>query len=413
MSEEQKKSMLTRRGFVVGVGATGVGLTIGFATDWGRNPLGPVPDGPPPPEVNAWVHVAHDDTVTVRIARSEMGQGTLTGLAQLVAEELECDWEKVTWEYPTPGENLKRDRVWGDMSTGGSFGIRMSQDYVRKGGAAARMMLLQAAADAWGVPAEECVAANSIITHTPTRRRTSFGRVADAAAKLTPPENVTLKDPKDWKIIGRSQKRLDTADKITGKQIYAADLALPGMLHASVRQCPIREGTLGSYDASAVSGMKGVKKVIKVDARTVAVIADSWWTAEQAVEALPVTWRDSGKNGDLSTAKIDAMVDDGLTAQTPFVLAYSPDTAKELAGRQAGGSDLQVSLSGACPDGADQCDGFGHGRQMRGLGADPISDAFIGSGCKSVRPAERKLRRSQNQSWRRFRATRPVFAGFC
>src|SRR6202008_2848394 len=118
-----------------------------------------------------------DDTTVVRIARSEMGQGTLTGLAQLVAEELEADWSKVTTEYPTPGESVKRKRVWGDFSTGGSPGHRMSHEYVRKGGAAARMMLIQAAANEWKVPASECTAANSVITHTPSGRTTTYGKV--------------------------------------------------------------------------------------------------------------------------------------------------------------------------------------------------------------------------------------------
>src|SRR5581483_7163192 len=150
------------------------------------------------PEINAWVVIRPDDTVVIRIARSEMGQGSLTGLAQLVAEELECDWSKVTTEYPTPGENVARKRVWGDFATGGSRGIRDSHEYVRKGGAAARVMLIQAAADAWKVPASECSAANSVITHKPSGRTVKFGQVAEAAAKLEPPKDVALKDPKDW-----------------------------------------------------------------------------------------------------------------------------------------------------------------------------------------------------------------------
>ena len=138
---------------------------------------------PIPPEINAWVVVQPDDTVVIRIARSEMGQGTLTGLAQLVAEELDCDWAKVTTEYPTPGQNLARNRVWGNFSTGGSRGIRESQEYVRKGGATARMMLVQAAADAWKVPVAECVAADSVITHKPSGRTTTYGRMSAAAGE--------------------------------------------------------------------------------------------------------------------------------------------------------------------------------------------------------------------------------------
>ena len=146
-----------------------------------------------------------------------MGQGTLTGLAQLTAEELDCDWSKVSTEFPTPGQNVARKRVWGDFFTAGSQGIRSSQELVRKGGAAARMMLIQAAADEWKVPAEECSAANSVITHAKTGRKTTFGKVATAAAKVDPPKDVPLKDPKTWTIAGKPLKRLDTPDKIVGK----------------------------------------------------------------------------------------------------------------------------------------------------------------------------------------------------
>ena len=144
------------------------------------------------PEVNAWVVIRPDDTVVIRIARSEMGQGTLTGLAQLVAEELECDWSKVTTEFPTPGQSVARKRAWGDFSTGGSRGIRTSQDYVRKGGATARMMLVQAAANEWKVPVSECTAANSVITHTPSGKKTTYGKVVEAAAKLQPPADADV-----------------------------------------------------------------------------------------------------------------------------------------------------------------------------------------------------------------------------
>src|SRR6267154_1466337 len=165
-----------------------------------------------------------------------MGQGTLTGLAQLVAEELECNWDKVTTEYPTPGANVARKRVWGDFGTGGSRGIRTSHDYVRKGGAAARIMLIQAAANEWKVPESECSAANSVITHKASGRTTTYGKVAEAAAKLEPPKDVPLKDPKDWTIIGKPLKRLDTADKTTGKQLYSIDTQMPGMLCAAVKE---------------------------------------------------------------------------------------------------------------------------------------------------------------------------------
>src|SRR4051794_27107838 len=223
---------MNRRSFIATSAAAGGGLALGMNLPFGGPDVVRAADGSP--EVNAWVVIRPDDTVVIRVARSEMGQGTLTGLAQLVAEELECDWNKVTTEYPTPGQSAARKRPWGSFNTGGSIGIRTSQQYVRRGGAAARMMLVQAAADEWQVPVAECAAANSIITHMPTGRTVTYGKVAEAAAKLEPPTDVKLKDPKDWKIAGKSMKRLDTADKTTGKMIYGIDVRLPGMLSAAI-----------------------------------------------------------------------------------------------------------------------------------------------------------------------------------
>ncbi|HZN27462.1 MAG TPA: molybdopterin cofactor-binding domain-containing protein, partial [Burkholderiales bacterium] len=192
---------LSRRKFILSSAAAGGGLAIGFSLPFG--PASSRAQAPlaADPEVNAWVVIKPDDTVVVRIARTEMGQGTVTGLAQLVAEELECDWKKVTYEMITPGQNLSRKRVWGDMATGGSRGIRGSQDYVRRGGAAARMMLLQAAADEWKVPVGELTVSDSVIRHAGSNRSTTYGKVAAAAAKLTPPDakTIKLKDPKSWK----------------------------------------------------------------------------------------------------------------------------------------------------------------------------------------------------------------------
>src|SRR5512134_2185786 len=199
---------LSRRRFVIGLGATGASLSLGLSLPI-TSRFAHAAESTVSPEINVWVVIAPDDTVVIRIARSEMGQGTLTGLAQLVCEELECDWNKVSWEYPTPGQNLARNRVWGDMSTGGSRGIRGSHEYVRRGGAAAREMLLQAAANQWKVPMGECSVQAGVITHGPSKRTTTYGKVAAAAAKLEPPKNIVLKDPKDWKIAGHAVKRLD------------------------------------------------------------------------------------------------------------------------------------------------------------------------------------------------------------
>jgi isoquinoline 1-oxidoreductase subunit beta len=321
---------LNRRSFVVGTAAAGAGLALGLDIPFGGPTVVRAADGSP--EINAWVVIRPDDTVVIRIARSEMGQGTLTGLAQLVAEELECDWSKVTTEYPTPGQSVARKRAWGDFSTGGSRGIRTSQEYVRKGGATARMMLVQAAANEWKVPVAECTAANSVITHKPSGKTTTYGKVVEAAAKLEPPADVKLKDPKDWKIAGKGLKRLDTEDKTTGKMIYGIDVKLPGMLNAAIKDCPVFGGKLKSFDEAKVMGMKGVKKVVRVNDSTVAVVADTWWHAKTALDALPIVW-DEGENAKVSSESIAKWLAEGLdNAQPAFIGNQNGDAKAAIAG---------------------------------------------------------------------------------
>lgn len=314
-------AVLNRREFL-GTAAAG-SLIIGF-------PTGAAAQGAAP-EINAWVVVQPDERVIIRIARSEMGQGTLTGLAQLVAEELEADWSRVSTEYPTPGQNLARKRAWGNFSTGGSRGIRESHDYVRKGGAAARLMLVQAAANEWQVPAAECRAAAGVITHAGSNRRTSYGKVAAAAATLTPPAEVALKDPRDWKLAGKRLARLDTVDKTNGRQIYGADLQLPGLLNAAIKDCPVFGGRLKAYDAAAVERMPGVKKVVRVNDSAVAVVADTWWRAKKALDALPVEW-DYGASAGVQQAGINAMLKAGLDAEQAAVGNSQGDARAALAG---------------------------------------------------------------------------------
>jgi isoquinoline 1-oxidoreductase beta subunit len=319
---------LTRRAFVIGTAATGTGLALGLDLPFGGPAVARAADGSP--EINAWVVIRPDDTVVIRIARSEMGQGTLTGLAQLVAEELECDWSKVTTEYPTPGQNVARKRAWGDFSTGGSRGIRTSQDYVRKGGAVARTMLIQAAANEWKVPAAECTAANSVITHTPSGKTTTYGKVAEAAAKLEAPADIKLKDPKDWKLIGKGVKRLDTADKVTGAMTYGIDVKLPGMLNAAIKDCPVTGGKLKSFDEAKIANMKGVKKVVRVGDTAVAVVADTWWHAKTALDALPIVW-DEGENAKVSSASIAQWLTEGLESGPAYVGNQEGDAKAALA----------------------------------------------------------------------------------
>lgn len=297
---------LSRRQFLKASAALGGGFALEF-----RLPVASAaaPEAPVR-EVNAWIVIHPDDRVVVRIARSEMGQGSLTALAQLVAEELDCDWAKVSTEFASPNEHFKRNRIWGSMSTGGSQGIRGSHDYVRKAGASARAMLVAAAAAQWKVAVAECMADQGVVTHAPTGRTLRYGQLASAAARQAPPADVKLRDPRDWKIAGKPVHRLDIPDKVRGKPVFGVDVELPGMLHASIAQCPVFGGTVASVDARAAQGMRGVKKIVR-EANFVAVIADSWWRANEALKKLSIEWT-PGEHSKASNETIAALLQEGL-----------------------------------------------------------------------------------------------------
>ena len=334
-SNDPSQRRRSRRGFLLTTAASGGGLALGLhlpvALDQAKaqtaTPAGnpsnaavsgttntPIlaPDGTP--EINAWVVVRPDETCVIRIARSEMGQGTRTGLAQLVAEELECDWRRVTTESPTPGQNLARKRIWGEMGTGGSRGIRTSEDYVRRGGAAARIMLLQAAANEWKVAASDLTVSNGVITHAASQRSISYGKVANAAARLTPPDlrSIKLKDPRTWKIAGKPLPRLDTADKLDGSKQFAIDVKLPGMRCAAIMACPVFGGKLLSFDQQSIAARSGSPTAVKVSDTAVAVVADTWWQAKSALDALRIVW-DEGPNASRNSAAIAQHLREGLT----------------------------------------------------------------------------------------------------
>ncbi|HTN28481.1 MAG TPA: molybdopterin cofactor-binding domain-containing protein, partial [Burkholderiales bacterium] len=323
---------MKRREFIVSSAAAGGGLALGMHLPFMASAQSkPAPDAAA--EINIWVVVKPDDTCVIRIARSEMGQGTRTGLAQLVAEELECDWKKVATESITPGRNLGAKRAWGEMGTGGSRGIRTSQDYVRRGGAAARMLLLQAAAGEWSVPVGELSVADGVITHAASKRSINYGKVAAAAAQLQAPDlkSIKLKAPKDWKVAGKPVKRLDTADKLDGSKVYAIDVKLPGMLNAAIKQCPVFGGKLVSFDGAAIARRPGVRGAVKVDESTVAVVADTWWRAKTALEALPIVW-DEGPGASQSSAKISEHLKEGLTAPNAYAGRSEGDALKAIEG---------------------------------------------------------------------------------
>ena len=317
-----------RRAFLVKSAALGGGLMVGVTLPF----AGFAAEGAQKaPEVTHWITILPDDTVVVRIARSELGQGTYTGLAMLVAEELGCDWSKVRAEYADVNDHVKRNRIFGSMSTGGSRGIRDSQDYMRKAGAAAREMLIAAAAKEWGVPVSEVSIVKGAIVHGPSSRATTMGKMAAAASKLEVPKEPKLKDPKDWTLIGTSPARFDIPDKTTGKQIYAADVRLPGMLHASVAQAPVFGAKLKSYDEAKIKSMRGVKKVVAGE-DWVAVVADNWWRANQALKAMPIEWQASD-NDKVSSESIMAFLRTGIDAkEAPPTARKDGDVEKAFAG---------------------------------------------------------------------------------
>ena len=321
---------LSRRFFLVSSALAGGGFMLGLGIADRARAAAESEGSAPGAKLTNWIVIQRDNTIIIRIARSEMGQGSFTALPMLVCEELECDWSKVKGEYASATENL--DNSFGSMSTGGSRAIRDSQEMLRKAGAAAREMLLEAAAEKWGVPRAELKAANSVITHVPTGRSMTYGEIADAAAKLTPPHEVKLKDPSEWKLVGHAQARFDIPDKVMGRPVYGIDVRIPGMLYATIAQCPVFGGKLKSYDEAKVKDMAGVRHIVPMG-DAVAVVADSYWQAREALAALPIAW-DEGPNAALDDAKIAQMLRDGLTASDALIAAKEGDADGAL-GRAA------------------------------------------------------------------------------
>ncbi len=250
---------------------------------------------------NAWIRIAPDDSVTLLIDKSEMGQSVQTSLAMLVAEELECDWKKIQTQF-APAAKEYFNPLFGLQGTGGSTSVRASWGPLTRAGAAAREMLIAAAAKKWGVAAATCLAENGNVHHTPTKRKLSYGQLAADAAQVPMPEKPALKDPKDYKYIGKPVKRLDTPSKVNGRAGFGMDVRLPKMLHAAVARCPVFGGKVASFDGSKAEKVRGVKRVIPISTG-IAVIADNTWSAFQGCETLQITW-DEGVNAANTSAEI-------------------------------------------------------------------------------------------------------------
>jgi isoquinoline 1-oxidoreductase beta subunit len=321
--------VVDRRGFLK-IGAAGAaGLCIGFYLPGRVEALAAAPAAAREAvALNAWIHVGTNDLVTILIDKSEMGQSILTGLAMIAAEELECDWKKVRTEF-APADKVYINPQFGVQSTGASSATRTSWEPLRKAGAAARMMLLEAAAQKWGVDKSECRAENGAILHAAKKRQMTYGSLAEAAAKLPVPQNVPLKDAKQFHTIGKPEKRLDTPDKVNGRAEYGIDVRQPGMVYAVVARCPVFGGKVASFDATQAKAVSGVKDVFQIS-NGVAVVAGDTWTAMQGRRALDVKW-DEGPNANVSSDSISKLLAD-RAAQPGAVARKEGDVTAGLAG---------------------------------------------------------------------------------
>ena len=291
---------VSRRDFIKTSMAVGGGLILGFSLHPAGDPAGAAQPSTTTFAPNAFLRIGSDGLVTILANHSEMGQGVYTALPMLVAEELEADWSKVRVEA-APVDPAYNHTQYGMQMTGGSTSTWSEWERLRKAGATARMMLIAAAAQSWNVDPASCRAENGFIIHAPSRRQLSYGELAERAAHLTPPQNVPLKDPKDFKLIGKPIKRLDTPEKINGTAVFGLDVNVPGMLTAVVARPPVFGGKVKSVDANRAKAMPGVRHVVEID-RGIAVVADGYWSASKGREALQIVW-DEGTLAGLDSRK--------------------------------------------------------------------------------------------------------------
>ena len=289
-------------------------------------------------DINAWIRITPDNQVICEVARAEMGQGTSTSLPMMLAEELECRWEDVRMEFASVNEHLARNKVYVTFATGGSRGTRDSQLVMRKAGAAAREMLKAAAAERWGVAASELSAKLGKVSHAASKRSAHYGELAQAASLQKVPADIALKKPEQWTLIGKPLQRFDIPGKSDGSAVYGIDVRLPGMLYAALAQCPVFGGAPVSFDASAALSRRGVKKVVS-GPDFVAVVADNWWRAQQALKSVKVVW--DYKGGDkLNDATVMGVLEAGITDAK--VMRADGDFEAALASSGAGAKVIEA-----------------------------------------------------------------------
>jgi isoquinoline 1-oxidoreductase subunit beta len=296
---------IDRRQFIMTTSVLGGAFVLGFVLPSRRAQAATIAEKPwtspmtGGTEVNAWLIIGSDESVTIRVAQSEMGEGVFTSMPMLVAEELACDWTKVRAEYASVNRSLRENRVYQRMATNGSGAVRRSREYLQQAGASARARLIAAAAQQWRVPGHECQAENGRVIHSASGRQLTYGAVAGAAAQVRLDAEPAIKTPEQFKLSGQPLNRLDVPLKVNGRATFGIDVRLPDMLYACVVTCPVFGGQLTRYDFDAIKSMPGVRTAVEVP-HGIAVVADSFWRAKTALEVMPVTW-DFGAHADANS----------------------------------------------------------------------------------------------------------------
>jgi isoquinoline 1-oxidoreductase subunit beta len=414
-------STLSRRHFMLTAATAAGGFMIGIGAAPGRARAATVPAQPwnddnayAANEIDAWIAIDPDDSILIRYQRSEMGQGSMTALPMMIAEELQCDWSKVRIEYASPNRNLRENNVYGSMVSAGSRSVRGSQKMVQQVGASARERLIAAAAARWNVPASECKAAASIVTHQPSGRTLRYGELAADAAKVALAKEPVIKTPAQFTFIPRPMPRIDVVHKTDGSAKFGIDAQVPGMVFAAITACPVPGGKLKSVDDSVLSGAPGIVQVVKLDNAVAVVATDTFWRAKRALSRLQPEWDvgaagsvDSEQlskeyraalNGPMLTARNDGNVDQALSGatktfeaiyETPYLshspmepmnatVNLQPDRLDVWVGTQAADEALQAAAkaSGLKPEQVYVHNGFVGGGFGRRDASDEVKQAI-------------------------------------
>src|SRR6201988_1266957 len=306
-------STLSRRHFILTAASAAGGLLVGIGAapedalaatiskqPWTDSELAPH-------EIDAWIAIDPDDSILIRYQRSEMGQGSMTALPMIIAEELQCDWSKVRIEYASSTRSVRENRVYGDMFSHGSMSVRQSQKKMQQVGASARERLIAAAAARWHVLASECVAAQSVVTHRPSGRTLRYGELAAGAAKIKLAQEPAIKTPAQFTFLPRRIPRVDLVHKTNGSAKFGIDAQVPGMVFAAINACPVPGGKLKGVDESVLYGAPGIVRGVKLENAVAVVATETFWRAKRALSRLQPEW-DVGAAGRVDSAQLSAQL---------------------------------------------------------------------------------------------------------